>query len=241
MQVQQTRNAYLMKVIKISPNQDLKWIKYCFEILRKEGLLKSLVSKQCTIIYIPGFSNYDNTHFTKSVRNHMILSLTHLTSTVPEIASMNLLVKVEMEDGYALSKKTTTLKGELMNLRLGEKEEGSEGDKYISGAQFVMSGNSKTGGKILVMHSYKLEVIEMMANILSNPVAYIYLYMCKTCHYSEQCARKGISTWLICPNQTADSMLNIKTKVMTTRAQSAHTIFYRDMEKAGCVEIPSHI
>ena len=154
---------------------------------------------------------------------------------------MNAAVKVEMEEGYTLSKKTTTLKRELLDLRLGTKEDGTEGDKYICGAQYVTSGNSTTGGKILLMHSYKPQVVGMILNLLRNPVAYTYLYLRQKCHYSERCVRKGISMWFISPNRTADSSLNITTNVMSTRAQSSHTIFQKDMEKADCINIPDHI
>ena len=48
------------------------------------------------------------------------------------------------------------MKRELLDLRLGAKKNGSDGDKYIMGAQFVASGNSVLGGKILIMHSYNV-------------------------------------------------------------------------------------
>ena len=223
------------------PEQDERWLQTVFDLYRKEGLLKILVSKQCTIIDLPGFGIPDPDHFAKSVRNHMILSLTHMISQITDVASMNAAVKVEMEEGYILSKKTTTLKRELLDLRLGAKEDGTEGEKYICGAQYVTSGNSTTGGKILLMHSYKPQVVQMILNLLRNPVAYIYLYLRKKCHYSERCVRKGISMWYISPNRTADSSLNTTTNVMSTRAQSSHTIYQRDMEKADCINIPDHI
>ena len=202
------------------PEQDDKWIVAVFELYRREGLLKILVSKHCTIIDLPGFGIPDPDHFAKSVIKHMILSITHMLSHIPDVASMNAAVKVEMEDGYILSKKTTTLKRELLDLRLGEKEDGKEGDKYICGAQYVSSGTSTTGGKILIMHSYKIEVAEMILNLLRNPVAYMFLYMRQKGHYSERCARKCISRWFTSPNRTADSSLNSATNVMSTRTQS---------------------
>jgi hypothetical protein len=35
------------------------------------------------------------------------------------------------------------------------------------------------GGKVLIMSSYKLDVINMISNLLSSPVAYIYYYLRK--------------------------------------------------------------
>ena len=129
-----------------------------------------------------------------------------------------------------------------MSLRLGDHTvEGKEGVKFIDGAQFVIAGNGQGGGRVLIMHSNKEEVVAMISNFSSNPVAYMYGYLRRVKHFTERCANKCNTTWFSYPQRMTDSSFHPTTHMMTSRLRSAYTMLEKDMKDLGCLEIPEHI
>ena len=235
----------LRQIITIEcPDEDKEWLITTLECARSDGLIKSMVSRFATWILLPSqtTTSGEDAHFEKSFRKQMILVATNSLSTILEVSIMQAAVRVEMDDeGYSLKYKFTDLKRELTSLRMGLTSDGKEGARYIDGAQFVTSGNGQGGGKVLIMHSNNEEVVTMVSNLISNPVAYIYWYLRKINHFSHRCAMKAVTTWFIYPNRMADSKFNPVTNTVTSRARTSHTIFDSDMKEANCLEIPDFI
>jgi hypothetical protein len=214
------------------------------ECAQSDGLIKSSVSRFATWILLPSqtTTSGEDAHFEKSFRKQMILVAKNSLSTILEVSSMQAPVRVEMDDeGYPLKYKFTDLNRELTSLRLGQTSDGKVGARYIDGAQFVTSGNGQGGGKVLIMHTNNEEVVTMVSNLISNPVAYIYWCLRKVNHFSHRCAMKAVTTWFIYPNRMADSKFDPATNTVTSRARTANTIFDSDMKEANCLEIPEFI
>jgi hypothetical protein len=234
----------LRQIIVIEcPDEDQGWLLEVFEVARTDGLIKTLVSRCATIIVLPSNSttSSENEHFAKSLKRHMVLLATNSINTIVDVASMNAPVRVETEPGHDPPYKTTSLKRELLSFRLGDTVDGKEGAKFIDGAQFVIAGNGQGGGKVLVMHSNKEEVVTMISNFSSNPVAYMYGYLRRVKHFTERCANKCNTTWFSYPLRMTDSSFHPTTHIMTSRLRSAYTMLEKDMKDLGCLEIPEHI
>jgi len=150
-------------------------------------------------------------------------------------------VKVEVLKGFLSPYKATNLKRELMSFRLAPTKDGKDGVVFIEGAQMVITGKGQAGGKVLLMHSNNPDVVTMISNYLSNPVAWTYWYLRQVKNFTERCAMKCISMWFINPLQVADTNFNISTNNVNSRVKSSHTLFEKDMKEAGCLEIPEYI
>ena len=89
----------------------------------------------------------------------MVLLATNSIITIVDVASMNAPVRVETEPGHDPPCKTTSLKRELLSIRLGDTVDGKEGAKFIDGAQFVIAGSGQGGGRVhfeSMLHSPRL-------------------------------------------------------------------------------------
>ena len=82
-----------------------------------------------------------------------------------------------MLKGFLSPYKATNLKRELMSFRLAPTKDGKDGVVFIEGAQMVITGKGQAGGKVLLMHSNNPDVVTMISNFLSNPVAWTYWYL----------------------------------------------------------------
>ncbi len=128
-------------VIEVA-DADWPWMKLLMENFALSGKLKRVVSRQASILELThGIqSNFSNTRFLKGL--HMQMSYNHFfrTTDIAGVISLDYPIRVEVENGYVVPFKKTTLRRELMCMQHPPDSDGNLGLMFIDGAHYVYTG-----------------------------------------------------------------------------------------------------
>ena len=107
------------------------------------------------------------------------------TSDLGGVACLDYSVRVEVEPGHSIPFKKTTLRRELMCMKLPPKEDGTLGDSFIDGAHSNFTGPERGHIHILYRNTDANEAyVESFWECLA---AHVYLYLHEVRHYTRRC------------------------------------------------------
>ena len=106
--------------------------------------MKRVVSRQASTLILPlgpDSSDHTTTRFLKAIKLQMSYAHHFRTLDCAGVQSLDYAVRVEVEPGVTTPFKNTTLRRELLSLRLPTKEDGTPGNTFIDGARAPRGDN----------------------------------------------------------------------------------------------------
>ena len=113
--------------------------------------------------------------FLKSLRFQMSYNHFYCTSNLGGVACLDDSVGVEVEPGHNVPFKKTTLRRELMCMKLPLKEDGTLGDSFIDGAHSIFTGPKRGHIRILYRNTNINEVY--IKSFRESLAAHVCLYL----------------------------------------------------------------
>jgi hypothetical protein len=166
------QNCNLMEIADV----DWDWMWTLMLHFTAAGKMNRTISQQVSVLELHHGpqSSLTEVRFLKSLRLQMPYNHFYRTSNLGGVACVDYLVRVEVEPGHVPFKKTT-LRRELMCMKLPPKEDRTLGDSFIDGAHCIFTGPERGHIRILYRNTdVKEAYVESFRESLA---AYVYLYL----------------------------------------------------------------
>ncbi len=163
---------------------DWDWMQTLMLHFTAAGKMKRSISRQALVLELHhGLqSSLTEVWFLKSLRLQMSYNHFYRTSDLVGVACLDYLVRVEVEPGHSVPIKKTTLRRELMCMKLPPKEDGTLGDSFIGGAHSNFTGPKRGHIRILYRNTNANEAyVESFRECLSAHATCIFVRFVTTC------------------------------------------------------------
>ena len=189
-------------IVKVA-DADWDWMRMLMLHFTAAGKMKRTISRQVSVLELhhgPQSSSME-VRFLKSLRLQMSYNHFYRTSDLGGVACVDYLVRVEVEPGHSIPFKKTTLRRELMCMKLLPKEDGTLGGSFINGAHSNFTGPKRGHIRILYQNTNANEVY--VESFLECLAAHVYLYLCEVSHYLRRCLQVIVRDWFL-PEQAME-------------------------------------